>query len=191
MPKECFPRAEGRLKDDNDAQIMAQVIAVGGTLLLSSNLVMVKDKLLQDWFDRHHNEWPGVQAGTIVQRVDKLFCRWWKDRMGPTVLTRSAIAAFWPERTSASHELVLAHTRDGLEAMSRGHFEEFAPQVLAHIAKAHDIRRQIDDVRARLPQRMRQAEAERMVMMGDEPGTEHEGANQTATKQHRDERYHW
>ena len=44
MPAECFPRAEGTLEDDNDARIIAQVIAVGGTLLLSSNLVMVRDQ---------------------------------------------------------------------------------------------------------------------------------------------------
>ena len=75
MPAECFPRAEGRLKDDNDARIIAQVIAVGGTLLLSSNLVMVRDQALQDWFDAHHNEWPGVQAHRLVRRVDPLFCR--------------------------------------------------------------------------------------------------------------------
>ena len=30
IPPECFPRAEGTLADDNDAQIIAQVIAVGG-----------------------------------------------------------------------------------------------------------------------------------------------------------------
>ena len=35
---------------------------VRGTLLLTSNIVMVRDGMLQEWFERHHNEWPGVQA---------------------------------------------------------------------------------------------------------------------------------
>ena len=60
-----------------------QVIAVGGTLLLTSNMVMVRDGMLQEWFERHHNEWPGVQARQLVQRVDELFCRWWQHRRGP------------------------------------------------------------------------------------------------------------
>ena len=76
IPPECFPRAEGRLADNNDAQI----IAVGGTLRLTSNMVMVRDGVLQEWFDRHHNEWSGVQARELAQRVNELFYRWWQHR---------------------------------------------------------------------------------------------------------------
>ena len=87
MPAECFPKAEGRLEDDNDARIIAQMIAAGRTLLLNSNLVMVRDQALQDWFDAHHNEWLGVQAHKRVQHVDPLFCRWWREKVGMDVLT--------------------------------------------------------------------------------------------------------
>ena len=125
MPPDCFPRAEGSLADDNDAQIVAQVIAVGGTLLISSNLVMIRDRKLQEWFDKHHNEWPGVQARKLVQRVDPWFSRWWHHERGPTVFTRTALAAFWPESPGASPELVRAHAEEGLSAM--------APRALHHV----------------------------------------------------------
>ena len=190
IPPECFPRAEGTLVDDNDAQIIAQVIAGGGTLLLTSNMVMVRDGMLQEWFDRHHNEWPGVQARQLVQRVDELFCRWWQHRRGPEVLTRTALAAFWPEDASASPELVRIHAEEGLEAMARGHFPRFAPQVREHIQLAHDVAGQIEAVRRNLPHRTRQAEAERRAMIETHPSFGHEAAERPVAE-HESGRYHW
>ena len=190
IPPECFPRAEGTLADDNDAQIIAQVIAVGGTLLLTSNMVMVRDGMLQEWFERHHNEWPGVQARQLVQRVDELFCRWWRHRRGPEVLTRTALAAFWPEDTSASAELVQKHAEGGLEAMARGHFPRFAPQVREHIQRARDVAEQIEAVRRNLPHRTRQAEAERRAMIEAHPSIGHEAAERPVDE-HKNGRYHW
>ena len=190
IPPECFPRAEGRLADDNDAQIIAQVIAVGGTLLLTSNMVMVRDRMLQEWFDRHHNEWPGVQARQLVQRVDDLFCRWWQHRRGPGVLTRTALAAFWPEDVGASPELVRKHAEEGLESMARGHFPRFAPQVREHLQHARDITDQIETVRRNLPHRIRQAEAERWAIIEADPSIEQESAERPEAE-HESWRYHW
>ena len=83
--------------------LRSAVIAVGGMLLLSSNLVMVDDEVLQKWFDRHHNEWPGVRLHVLVRRVDPLYRRWWKTeggtrhtRRGRTV--RSRKGAHEPQR---------------------------------------------------------------------------------------------
>ena len=190
IPPECFPRAEGRLADDNDAQIIAQVIAVGGTLLLTSNMVMVRDRMLQEWFDRHHNEWPGVEARQLVQRVDDLFCRWWQHRRGPEVLTRTTLAAFWPEDAGASPELVRKHAEEGLESMARGHFPRFAPQVREHLQRARDMAEQIEVVRRNLPHRTRQAEAERWAMIEADPSIEHE-TGERSVAEHDDGRYHW
>ena len=190
IPPECFPRAEGRLADDNDAQIIAQVIAVGGTLLLTSNMVMVRDRMLQEWFDRHHNEWPGVEARQLVQRVDDLFCRWWQHRRGPEVLTRTTLAAFWPEDAGASPELVRKHAEEGLESMARGHFPRFAPQVREHLQRARDMAEQIEVVRRNLPHRTRHAEAERWAMIEADSSIGYE-TGERPVAEHDDGRYHW
>ncbi len=190
IPPECFPRAEGALVDDNDAQIIAQVIAVGGTLLISSNLVMIRERMLQAWFDRHHNEWPGVQARTLVQQADPWLCRWWRHERGPAVYTRSALAAFWPEATDASPELVRIHAEEGLAAMARGHFPTFAPQVLDHIRRARDLENHIETVRRNLPQRTRRAEAERRSMLLARPGIEREATSSPDPDQDIGA-YHW
>ncbi len=179
IPPECFPRAEGALVDDNDAQIVAQVIAVGGTLLIRSNRVMIREQMLQEWFDRHHNEWPGVQARKLVQRVDPWFCRWWRHERGPAVCTRSALAAFWPESTEASPRRVRTHAEAGLAAMARGHFPTFAPQVLDYIRRTRDIEDHIETVRRNLPLRTRRAEAERRSMLLARPDIELETASRS------------
>ena len=169
MPVECFPRAQNPLAEDNDAQIIAQVIAVGGTLLLSSNFHMIDDAKLQQWFDHHHNEWPDVEAHKLVQRVDAWYSRWWRHERGPTVYTRAALAAFWPDSPDASPHLVRAHVEEGLSAMARGHFPTFAPRVLDHLEHASDIDHEIETVRAHLPARTRHAERERTTLLGDPP----------------------
>ena len=56
---------------------------------------------------------------------------------------------------------MLEHAREGLEAMVRGHFERFAPLVLAHLEQAPDIEVEIETIRKTLPQRMRRGEVER------------------------------
>ena len=147
--------------------------------------------MLQEWLDRHHNEWPGVQARQLVQRVDDLFCRWWQHRRGPGVLTRTALAAFWPEDVGASPELVRKHAEEGLESMARGHFPQFAPQVREHLQRARDITDQIETVRRNLPHRTRQAEAERWAMIEAHPSSvEHEAA-EGPVAEHEGGRYHW
>ena len=188
MPAECFPRAEGWLKDDNDARIIAQVIAVGGTLLLSSNLVMVRDQALQDWFDAHHNEWPGVQAHRLVRRIDPLFCEWWKEKGGTDVLTRTVLAAFWPVDAGAPPAVVRKCSENGLQAMARGHFKKFAPQVLRHLQRSADIPEQIERVRRELPRRTREAEAERRTILASEGEIQH-GATKREAAEHNLGRY--
>ena len=190
IPKEAFPRADGPLDRDNDANIVAQVIAVGGTLVLTSNMVMIHDELLQGWFDRKHNEWPNVQAGQLIARVDKLYCKWWKHEAGPRVLTRSALGAFWPEVRHATADEVIEETVRGLEAMARGHFEEFAPKVLNRLRTTARIESEVEEVRRRLPERMREAERERQTLV--QGGAEEPESRSTGNRrQDQLGRFHW
>ena len=166
IPPECFPRADGALEDDNDANIIAQVITVGGTLLLTSNMVMVDDEALEKWFAENHNRWPVPSTShRLVERVDDLYNRWWDTRTGKVVLTESVVGAFWPEEVSASVELVRLSALDGLKKLARGHFQTFAPKVIEHIESDAEIEKRIEYVRGNLPVRMRRAERERLMLI--------------------------
>ena len=189
MPAECFPKAEGRLEDDNDARIIAQMIAAGRTLLLSSNLVMVRDQALHDWFDAHHKKWPGVQAHKLVRHVDPLFCRWWSETGRMDVLPRTSLAASWPEDANAPPAEVRKCSENGLQALARGHFRKFAPQVLAHLQQSANIPGQIERVRPELSRLMREAEAERWLMLASEAEIQHDTTSRAAAE-HNLGRYH-
>ena len=170
IPADCFPRAQGNLLDDNDANVVAQVIAVGGTLLLTSNMVMVDDDRLQRWFVENHNRWPVPDTGhRLVERVDELYDTWWESHEGAReVLCDSAVAAFWPERDEAPAAAVRQSTLAGVRALARGHFRTFAPKLMSRLASEHDLEARITRIRDGLPARMRQGERRRRAMLTGE-----------------------
>ena len=100
--------------------------------------------------------------------------------------TRSAI---WPEDVNAPPAVVRKCSEDGLQAMARGHFKKFAPQVLRHLQRSADIPEQIERVRRELPRRTREAEAERRTMLASEAETQHDTTKRAAAE-HNLGRYH-
>lgn len=171
IPSECFPRAEGDLLEDNDANIVAQIVTVGGTLLLTSDKAMVDDEILEDWFARSHNRWPVPDRGQpLVRRVDALYDEWWENHPGaPDVLADTAVAAFWPAADDAPADTVREDTLTGVAALSRGHFQTFGPKLGAYIKQDPHIEERIARVRDNLPARMRQGERRRQSMLASEP----------------------
>ena len=170
IPQECFPRADGLLRDDNDANIVAQVITVGGTLLLTSNMVMVDDELLQRWFETDHNRWPVPTVGhRLVERVDALYERWWNaGEAEREALLAAAVAAFWPDDEGASASSVREATLGGIRALARGHFRRFAPLLAERLAAEVDFGDRVERVRHELPVRMRHAERQRRAMLTED-----------------------
>ena len=74
--------------------------------------------------------------------------------------------------------------------MARGHFPEFAPQVLEYMRRAHNLENHIESVRCNLPLRTRQAEAERRSMLLARPDIAH-GATARPDLDHDMGAYHW
>ena len=190
MPAECFPKAEGRLEDDNDAWIIAQMIAAGRTLLLNSNLVMVRDQALHDWFDAHHTI-NGLECRRTSSYDTSIHCSAGggarRGRMD--VLPRTSLAASWPEDANAPPAVVRKCSENGLQALARGHFRKFAPQVLAHLQQSANIPGQIERVRPKLSLLMREAEAERWLMLASEAEIQHDTTSRAAAE-HNLGRYH-
>ena len=192
MPKDCFPRAEdGPLGMDNDANIVAQTIAVGGTLIITGNMVMVEDDQLHEWMRRTQNQWPVRHSQGLVQRVDKLYREWWSHPQGPTELTKSVIGAHWPADENAETDEVMAGARRGAAAMSRGHFKKFGPILEAHLQKTDVVVELVQDVRKNLPARMRKAERERRMIMETGEKEEVRKERGSGQKGRREWGYHW
>ena len=162
LPREAFPRARGDLKDDNDAQLVAEILALRGTMIVTSNAVLIRRKPLDDWLKRHQYRWVDVTVDRLLADVDPLYCSWWKKHeAGPRVLTRVVIGAYWPKNPVAESEEVATSVDDSLDRLERGHLTEFARLAKERLADAEVPNKAIREVRAKLPVAMRKAEQER------------------------------
>ena len=160
VPSECFPDAKGPLEEHNDALIVAQVIVMGGHLVLTSNMSFVESEPLEEWRLRHGNQYGTPSGVPLVQQADTMYTRWLDLPIGREVLRRSTLGAFWPESDEASEHEVVQAAISGVEALQRGgHITVFAERM--HEALLSEPERTSEAVRRTrrsLPLRMRAAE---------------------------------
>ena len=160
LPTECFPDAKGPLEDHNDAQIVAQVIVMGGHLVVTSNMSFVEAEPLEDWRRRHGNHYGTPPEVPLVQQADAMYTRWLDHPVGREVLRRSTLGAFWPESDRASEHEVVQAAINGVEALQRGgHITVFAEHMLEALrSESEKTNEAVRHTREVLPLRMRAAE---------------------------------
>ena len=172
LPTEAFPRAQGRLADDNDAQMVAEVMACGGRMIITSNRVLIEKDVLDDWLARKQNEWPGLSAEKLLSDVDPLYTGWWKSHpLGPKMMTRIVLAAYWPREKKANSEEVLEAARQGAQALQRGHLKRFAGVVLERLEDENTVREEVAEARGAIAERMREAERRREAILDEGEST--------------------
>ena len=168
LPPEAFPRAQGRLADDNDAQMVAQVMACGGRMVVTSNRVLIEKGVLDEWLDRKQNEWPGLTADKLLAEVDPLYTGWWRSHPeAPKLMTRIVLAAYWPENERSTRESILQSAKEGAEALQRGHLKTFGALVAERLRSTDTIMEEMGALRGRLPIEMRKAEQRRRTMLDE------------------------
>ena len=169
MPSEAFPRAQGNLEDDNDARIVAEVIACNGRMIITSNRVLIERKVLDEWLAKQQNRWPDLTSERLLAEVDPLYTRWWNGHPdGPELMTRIILNAYWPESKDAPRECVIESVTNGVEALRRGHLSEFATLVQERLEKTDTIDREIEHTRRNLLTRTRQAERRRKAILDED-----------------------
>ena len=183
LPTDAFPRAQGRLADDNDAQMVAEVMASGGRMIITSNRVLIEKDMLDEWLKRNQNHWPGLSSDKLLADVDPLYTRWWKGHpLGPKLMTRIVLNAYWPQNERAQTEEVIAEAKKGAQSLERGHMKNFAGLVLERLRKTDTIREEITKMRQGLARKTHNAEIRRKVMLDEEHGTRAESVQADHTK---------
>ena len=183
LPTDAFPRAQGRLADDNDAQMVAEVMACRGRMIITSNRVLVEKDVLDDWFKRNQNQWPGLSSNKLLADVDPLYTRWWtSDPVGPELMTRIVLNAYWPQNDTAQPEEVVVQAREGAQSLGRGHMKNFAALVLERLEKTDIIHAEIEKMRPRLARRAHNAETRCREMLNEEQTTNVEAIQADHTK---------
>ena len=169
FPQECFPDAEGPLIENNDARIVAEVVAKGGTMLITSDTTMVDEPKMERWY-RIHKDRFGLTTPKVVYNVDELYIRWAEHPGADHAFMRTALGAFWPERRDAGRNAVRESVEEGVDALVRGHMPRFGRVLKATLSQSRDIRRLIDETRLALPEKMRKGEdGLRTMLKGAEP----------------------
>ena len=181
LPDECFPDAKGPLEEHNDALIVAQVIVMGGHLILTSNMSFVEAEPLEDWRRRHGNQYGTPAEVPLVQQADAMYTRWLDHPIGREVLRRTTLGAYWPENDEASEHEVVQAAIGGVEALQRGgHITVFSERM--HEALTSEPEKTSEAVRRtreNLPLRTRAAER-RWLEMYEGANAEHKaGKSQT------------
>ncbi len=173
LPTDAFPRAQGRLCDDNEAQMVAEVMACRGRMIITSNRVLIERDVLDEWLGRHQNQWPGLSSDRLLADVDPLYTRWWRSHpMGPRLLTRVVLSAYWPKNERAETEEVVDEARKGAQALERGHLKHFAQRVLERLEQTDTIREEIPEARRALARGMRAAERRREALLDEGQGAQ-------------------
>ena len=183
LPTDAFPEAQGRLADDNDAQMVAEVMASGGRMVITSNRVLIEKDVLDEWLRRNQNHWPGLSSDKLLADVDPLYTRWWKgDPLGPKLMTRIVLNAYWPQNERAQTEEVIAEAKKGAQSLERGHMKNFAGLVLERLRKTDTIREEITRIRQGCARRTHNAEIRRKAMLDEEHETRAESVQADHTE---------
>lgn len=171
MPAGCFPTIQGEVADENDARIVAEVLAVGGRMIITSNMKSMDHIQLNAWVKANQNRF-GWHMDRLLYEADELFSGWLETIEGRRAMTRSCLAAFWPEDEHASRTDIKYEVEDALGRLEEGHLPKFSRGILNYLERATDMERLLAEVRGNLPERMRQGERLlNAIMQGAEKDT--------------------
>lgn len=164
FPEEAFPQAEGPIRGHNDAQILAEVAACGGTMLITSDTRMVDEVEMRRWQRSEGAQW-GLDVVRLIYNVDDLYIGWASNPEAGNTFLEVAIGAYWPASPSAGINLVRDSVEEGIDALTRGHLPRMGAHIRHQLEVQRDLPRIVERVRGRLPQGTREAEDTRKKMI--------------------------
>ena len=110
MPRECFPTANPLLLADNrDTQIVGETLALGGKMLLTSNMRTIDHIRLNEWAVDNGDRF-GFTPEPVVFQADDQLVRWTRSTAARERWIQAGMIASWPVRDDASAEQVIRAT---------------------------------------------------------------------------------
>ena len=119
LPRECFPTANPLLLADNrDTQIVGETLALGGKMLLTSNMRTIDHIRLNDWAVDNGGRF-GFAPEPVVFQADDQMVRWTRPQAARTLWIQAGLIASWPARDDASAEQVIRATIENVGNLVR------------------------------------------------------------------------
>ena len=116
----CFPNTDADdIPDLHDATIVAESLAIGSKMLLTSNLRTIDRVEVNEWA-KANGDRIGFNAEDVLYPADATLVEWTRSTEGLERWIQAGMLACWPRDNEASARQVIQATRAGIEAMSRG-----------------------------------------------------------------------
>ena len=104
----CFPSADASaVSTHRDAMIICEALACNGKVLLTSNMELVDEVLVNRWVREHQEEF-NLAANKVVFPVDEVFMDLIQTPSEEQAMLNAALGAYWPD----DEELPLPDVRD-------------------------------------------------------------------------------
>ena len=104
----CFPSADASaVSTHRDAMIICEALACNGKVLLTSNMELVDEVLVNRWVREHQEEFD-LAANKVVYPVDEVFMERMQTPGEEQAMLNAALGAYWPD----DEELPLMEVRD-------------------------------------------------------------------------------
>ena len=93
----CFPSADSSaISTHRDAMTICEALACNGKVLLTSNMELVDEVLVNRWVREHQEEF-NLAANKVVCPVDEVFMDLMQTRDEEQAMLNSVLGAYWPD----------------------------------------------------------------------------------------------
>ena len=114
----CFPSADASaISTHRDAMIICEALACNGKVLLTSNMELVDEVLVNRWVREHQKEYD-LATNKVVFPVDEVFMDLMRTPDEEQTMLNAALGAYWPEDEELSFQDVRDACTDALQRLA-------------------------------------------------------------------------
>jgi len=153
IPPTCFPGAPAaHIREHRDTRIICETLAIGGKMLLTSNMRTIDHKRVNDWTVQKGTEF-GFPSRPVVFNADAALALRLLTEEGLEHGMRTAILATWTPEPRTTDKII-DDSIDGLTRMTQGtggHLRVTTGLIVEALEEYPDYDRLVTTVRERLP----------------------------------------
>ena len=153
ITRDCFPVVTPQLLADNpDTQIICETIALGGKMLLTSNIRTIDHIEVNRWAVENAPRF-GFHPEPVIFQADAQIVRWTESRVNAERWIQAGMLVSWPGGADADPDRVLSATRDriGKLAATDWPLPDACGRLLNELDRHPNPRRLVEQTRGRLP----------------------------------------
>ena len=173
----CFPAARpGYVTDHRDTRIICEALALGATVLLTSNMRTIDHQRVNDWAVAHGDRL-GFRGTPVLYLADEALLLWTEDRHGLEQWIEAGIMASWPMEDDRPAGEVIQKTINDVTRMiagTGGRLPGAGERLVRGLQTDPDPESFVERVRERLPSPTIETDRQHPTYPTP-PGAEHRG----------------